>query len=141
MPLYIRCSRCGQRRERGQPCVCEAAFEKRRGEKRVYKKAEGTRKLYHTGRWKDLREVVLSLHSGLDPWARAHGRIEYAETVHHIVPAEEHPESFFNPENLVPLSKRSHAEVHALYRASDEGKRQTQKELFALVKLVEGRGV
>ena len=141
MPLYIRCSRCGQRKERGQPCACEATFEKRRGEKRVYKKAEGTRKLYHTGRWKDLREVVISLHSGLDPWARAHGRIEYAETVHHIVPAEECPERFFQLENLVPLSKRSHGEVHALYRASDEGKIQTQKELFALVKLVEGRGV
>lgn len=107
----------------------------------MYKKVEGTRKLYHSGRWKDLREVVLSLHSGLDPWARAHGQIEYAETVHHIVPAEECPESFFQLENLVPLSKRSHAEVHALYRASDEGKTQTQKELFALVKLVEGRGV
>lgn len=76
----------------------------------------------------------MSVHHGLDPYAFAHGRIEYATTVHHIIPAKEDESLWWDDENLIPLSRASHDEVHARYRESEEEKRKVQEELKAMVK-------
>ena len=77
----------------------------------------------------------MGFYSGIDPYAQKHGRIEYAFTVHHIVPAKEDPDRFWHLDNLIPLSRASHDEVHGRYRASDEEKRKAQEELRALLRL------
>lgn len=133
--IYFRCSRCGKRVPRGEVCSC------RQREKRKYTPPEGIRKLYHTARWAKLRAAVLSKFSGLDPWAHEQKRIEFAETVHHIIPAAEDPTHFYDFANLIPLSRKSHDEVHALYRRSEESKHMTQEKLRLLAhKGAEGEG-
>ena len=127
--IYKRCPHCKKRVPEGEKCGC--------GFKRKYAPPEKTRKLYHSARWQQLREVVLSFYSGIDPYAQSHGRLEYAFTVHHIVPAEEDPERFWQLDNLIPLSRSSHDEVHVRYRVSGEEKRKAQEELRALLKLPE----
>lgn len=124
--IYKRCPHCKKRVPEGEKCGC--------GYKREYAAPTNTRKLYHTSRWQQLRQVVLSIYSGLDPYAKSHNRIEYAATVHHIVPAEEDPTRFWRIDNLIPLSRASHDEVHARYRLSDEEKRKAQEELRSLLK-------
>ena len=79
----------------------------------------------------------MNRYSGLDPYAQQQGRIEYADTVHHIVPAQEAPELFWNPDNLIPLSRSSHDEVHVRYRAGSREKEVCQKELKACVRTSE----
>ena len=78
----------------------------------------------------------MSLYSGLDPWALAHGRVEAADTAHHIIPADEDGSLFYSLDNVIPLSRDSHAEVHALYRRSDKDKKDTQEALKRLRKRV-----
>ena len=56
---------------------------------------------------------------------------------HHIVPAEEDPERFWQLDNLIPLSRSSHDEVHTRYRVSDEEKRKAQEELRELIRVPE----
>ena len=51
------------------------------------------------------------------------------------MPAEEDPDHFWHLDNLIPLSRASHDEVHGRYRASDEEKRKAQEELRSLLKL------
>ena len=79
----------------------------------------------------------MGFYSGIDPYAQKHGRIEYAFTVHHIVPAKEDPDRFWHLDNLIPLSRASHDEVHGRYRASDEEKRKAQEELRELIRVPE----
>ncbi len=123
--IYKRCSRCGKRIPSGTACPdC----------KREYREPAGIYKLYHTQRWRDLRAAVMSRYDGIDQWAwRQYGRIEYAETVHHIVPTTDDSSLFFAFSNLIPVSRCSHDEIHARYRTDKEG---TQTMLRAIV---EGR--
>lgn len=123
--IYKRCPHCGRRIPAGERCPC--------GYKREYGKPEGTRKLYHGKAWQKLRAVVLARWSGLDPYAESHGRVEYAATVHHIVPAEEDASLFYSVSNLIPLSRASHDEIHATYRQSNEAKHKLQTELQTIV--------
>ncbi len=125
--LYIRCPHCGRRVPRGEKCECNY--------KREYPEAAGDKRLYHTARWTKLRAMILSLYNGLDPYAMAHGRIEYADTVHHIVPAGDDIRLFWRPDNLIPVSRHSHDEIHAAYGSGERAKAEMQSELRGLVKL------
>jgi len=69
------------------------------------------------------------MYSGLDQWALANGRIEHATIVHHIIPAEEKPERFYDIDNLIPVSRTSHDEIHSLYRKSKKDKQRVQAML------------
>ena len=81
-----------------------------------------------------MRLVIIARYDRLDPWAFLHGRIEYASTVHHIITAEEAPDMFYIEDNLIPVSRASHDEIHALYRKSEEIKCETQDKLKRLLK-------
>lgn len=124
--IYKRCAHCGKRHEVGKKCGCEF--------KREYPPAAGTRKLYKGARWQALRKVIIARYQGLDPWALMHGCIEYATTVHHIVTAEEEPRLFYVEDNLIPLSRSSHDEIHTLYRRGQKDKDETQAKLKSLIK-------
>lgn len=90
---------------------------------------------YHTGRWHTIRRVVMALYGNVDPWAfQKHGAIIHPDTVHHIIPTKERPDLFWSYDNLIPLSRESHAEVHALYAASPEDKAATIAQLRSLVR-------
>ena len=126
--IYKRCVHCGKRYEVGKKCGC--------GFKREYARPTGTKALYKSGRWQALRLVIIERYDGLDPWALYHGRIEYAHTVHHIVTAEDDPDRFYHEDNLIPLSRSSHDEVHVLYRKSRQSKEETQAKLKSLIRSV-----
>lgn len=124
--LYYRCNHCGKRIARGEKCGCY---------KREHTAPEGTRRLYHSARWTRLRAMIMDRYNCLDPYAMAvHQQIEVADTVHHIVPAEEDPSQFWSADNLIPLSRHSHDEVHTAYRADPASKAQLQALLRSLVK-------
>ena len=124
--IYKRCAHCGKRHEVGKKCGC--------GFKREYPPAAGTRKLYKGARWQAIRSVIIARYNGVDPWAFLHGRIEYASIVHHIVTAEEAPDMFYIEDNLIPVSRASHDEIHTLYRKSQQSKEETQAKLKSLIK-------
>ena len=125
--LYYRCPHCGKRVARGEKCGC--------GFKREYGAPEGTRRLYHTAKWARLQHTMMARYSGLDAYAMSeHKRIEQADVVHHIVTAEEQPELFWTMDNLIPLSRHSHDEVHTAYREGGAAKEAVQAKLRALVR-------
>lgn len=120
--IYKRCSRCGKRLPTGTTCKCM---------KRDYSEPQGIYKLYHTQRWRDLRKVVMARFDGIDQWAlQQHNRIECAETAHHIIPTTDDSNLFFSFNNLIPVSRQSHDEIHALYKTD---KASTQSILQRIV--------
>ncbi|EIC95715.1 hypothetical protein HMPREF9970_2264 [Lachnoanaerobaculum saburreum F0468] len=56
--------------------------------------------------------------------------------MHHIVTAEDDPTLFYVEDNLIPLSRSSHDEIHVLYRKSEASKAETQAKLKSLVKKI-----
>ena len=129
--IYKRCPRCGKRLPSGETCPCIKTEKKY---KREYAPPEGTRKLYHSYRWQKLQQTVMAMYGGTDQWELARGRVAPAQVVHHIIPAEEAPELFWSPSNLIPLSRASHDEVHALYREGAEQRERAMSVLRAHVR-------
>lgn len=128
--IYKRCGQCGKRLPSGTVCGCM---------KREYSEPKGIYKLYHTQRWQKLRAAVMSRCDGIDQWALGHhGRIEYAETVHHIIPTVDDETMFFRESNLIPVSRASHDEIHALYKIK---KAATQEELKQIIAQKEAGGI
>lgn len=44
--------------------------------------------------------------------SRRYGLNVDADVVHHIFPAKEYPELFYNPNNLISLSNKAHNQMH-----------------------------
>jgi 5-methylcytosine-specific restriction endonuclease McrA len=61
--------------------------------------------------------------------AASEGRLEPAETVHHIVPTSDDPSQFYSFENLIPVSRHTHDAIHDRYRESEQAKRDEQARL------------
>ncbi|MBQ0079354.1 MAG: hypothetical protein KBS66_05650 [Eubacterium sp.] len=75
----------------------------------------------------------MSKYNGLDQYALSLGKIEYADTVHHIKVASEYPELFYSPDNLIPVSRRNHDEIHMKYRAGGKTRAELEQYLKSLV--------
>lgn len=114
--IYKRCVRCGKRIPSGSTCECYAKALK----DRAYAKVTGIKHEYHAQRWKDLRNVVMSAYTGIDVYTLyKHGRAVPADTVHHIEPTSRRPDLFYSYNNLLPVSRRGHAEIHDRYKQED----------------------
>lgn len=113
--IYKRCGRCGKRIESGTTCQCYNR------EKRIYRPAEGIRKEYHSQRWKDLRTYVMSQYNGIDIYMLyKYGKVVPADTVHHIMPTCDSPGLFYSSDNLMPVSRQGHAEIHDRYKQENQ---------------------
>ena len=66
-------------------------------------------------------------------WSASQGRLEIADTVHHIIPADEDPSRIWDESNLIPVSRASHAEIHKLYATDQATKAATQSALRSMV--------
>lgn len=122
--IYKRCPHCGKRVPEGSVCNC--GWHRKYGQNTKENKYRGYR-------WQKLREQVMQLYGGMDPYAlHVHNRLEAATIVHHIVPAEMDQSRFYDIANLIPLSRQSHAEVHKLYDTSHEAREGTQELLQSL---------
>ncbi len=77
-----------------------------------------------------MRERTISKYDGLDLWALYHKQIIFAETVHHIIPSSDAADKFFSADNLIPVSRQSHDEIHSLYKTQ---KMETQQLLYSIL--------
>lgn len=75
-------------------------------------------KKYKSKRWRKLREYVLMRDKYMCQDSIRYGKSVDANTVHHIYPASDYPELFYNPNNLISLSNKAHNKMHD--RTSDE---------------------
>lgn len=122
--IYKRCPHCGRRIPSGTTCGCY---------KREYAPTKAGAEFYHSTRWNKLRAYILAKYSGRDMWSASKGRLEKADTVHHIIPADEDPSLIWSESNLIPVSRDSHAEIHKLYAADQATKAATQATLRSMV--------
>lgn len=114
MAIYKRCNNCHNLFQ-GRFCVdCRNKLSKRANRR----KPEDTSKLYDTAAWQKCRKTIRLKYLDIDIWLLAVGQIYRCESplIHHIIERDEAPELIFHEENLIPVSKESHEEIHKLYR-------------------------
>ena len=68
--------------------------------------------MYSTSRWEHKREIILRRDGYIDQIAKRYGRIEEADTVHHIFPRETYPQYQWENWNLISVSKETHNTLH-----------------------------
>lgn len=67
---------------------------------------------YNQQRWRDLREQILQRDGYEDQITKRFGKRKPAEIVHHVFPADEFPEYFWQGWNLISISGQTHETLH-----------------------------
>ena len=128
MPIYKRCSYCRKRIRSGTVCDCI----KRRHKEYDQAKDKTIKGFYSSCSWQTVRKQAINRYSQLDIISYfEEQRIEYGETVHHIVPIKEDWSKRYETDNLIYLTEQHHQQVHEAMRA---GKTEAvQQYLHSLV--------
>lgn len=114
------CTRCGRRVPVGGQCVCASWLKYKPCDSDKY--SSDTKQFYHTAEWKKARAFCISRCFGLDLYSfYALHKIEYGQTVHHIVPLIDDRSQGLNQENLIYLTESNHRIIHELYKTDFEG--------------------
>lgn len=68
--------------------------------------------IYKSKRWQTKRSIILKRDGYRCQWAARSGRVEPADTVHHIFPVEDFPQYAMCDWNLISLSNTAHNAMH-----------------------------
>lgn len=77
-----------------------------------YNKEDKIRQLRHTTKWRKLRLKILDKSKGLCYICYIKGEYKPAEHIHHIEPANQRIDLFYDEANLIPLCEDCHVYVH-----------------------------
>ncbi len=114
MGIYKRCGRCGKRIQSGSTCPCVKEYKKSRDKDYdKNRRDKGRDTFYHSKEWKMARAECISRHIGIDLYLYyEEGKIVPAEMAHHIETVEEAHHKRVDQNNLIPLSSKTHAQIH-----------------------------
>ena len=109
MPIFKRCSRCGKRVPSGTACECI----KRRHKEYDSIRNKDISSFYGSGVWQRKRQEAMELYIGNDIYSYyMFGKLEQADTVHHILPLKENWGKRLDIDNLIPLTNSNHEKLH-----------------------------
>ncbi|WP_427112986.1 hypothetical protein [Megasphaera sueciensis] len=124
------CLYCGKQYSEGSTCICN---HNRHKEYDTYRRNTIGKVVYHSKLWKPIRMQVKQRAAGLDEYAKViEHHIVKGTIAHHIIPVEENPQRAFDVHNLIYVSARTHAAIHAAYNKSVQDKVKMQKVLLAI---------
>ena len=128
MPLYKRCSRCGKRIPSGTACPCIRARHK---EYDRYSRDKKSKQYYDSREWEKARASALDADEHIDVYLfMTEGRIEIADSVHHIIPLKEAWEERTSLGNLISLNHDTHSMIEQMYK---KNRAETQKLLQDMI--------
>lgn len=149
MGIYKRCGRCGKRIPSGTTCPCVKEYKKSKD--KDYDKNRRNKErdsFYHSREWKRAREDCIRRHIGIDLYLYyEEGKIVPAEMAHHIETVEEAYCKRVDQNNLIPLSDKTHAQIHKWMKEGREQERKVQAILKGFLRKwerkenAEGEGV
>lgn len=115
MAIYRRCVRCN---ELFEGCKCPNCSKKR---KRIQAINE-TKRVYNSYTWQQCRANVRLKYMDYDIWLLGAGQAYVCKKpiIHHILEREERPDLLFDIDNLIPVCKESHEEIHQWYKTDRE---------------------
>ncbi len=126
MPIYKRCGRCGTRLPSGTKCEC---IKERHKEYDKYSRDKKADAFYHSIEWEIARDDAKAHYKGIDIYSYyVLGKLEYGQTVHHIVPLKDDWSKRVDKKNLIYVTESNHQLIH---KAMREGR---YKEIIELLR-------
>lgn len=130
MAIKKICPRCRRVIEYSQRYCTECTARLNKDYDRTARNKD-SKAFYNSKEWLIVRRKVLEKYHGLDLYQlKVNNKIVYADTVHHIKELRDDPTRSLDMGNLIPLSDRTHKEIHGLYKTD---KKNTQRLLFKLI--------
>ena len=139
--LYKYCT-CGKLIEyaTGKCPACKAIAEEKRKawnkeRKRRYrenKEPDKEMKFYNTASWQKLRNYIVANYMNMSVYSYCkEGKIVPSEVVHHLVEVRDSWDNRLNKDNLIPVTRKEHIEIHK--RIELEGKEKVKEELSKML--------
>lgn len=117
MVIYMiikRCDYCGRNIPIGKQCVC--LHNGKSTSENKYTKDD--KKFYKSSDWLKARDKCIQRCCGIDLYSYfVLHRIEYGQTVHHIVPLLDNYSLRLSQDNLIYLTESNHRTIHKLYES------------------------
>lgn len=116
----------------GISCSCQ---KQRYQEEDKYTKDDKYKLFYKSKSWRRSRDIAIDFYGGVDIYSLyVTGRLEYGQTVHHIVPIKDCWEQRTDQANLIYLTESNHQIIHNIMSL---GEKQNQEMIFLLFSLVD----
>ena len=129
MPIYKRCSRCGQRIPSGSTCLCAKSRHK---DYDRYSRDNRSKQYYSGKVWELTRASTLEEDGGIDVYLfMTEGRIELADTVHHIIPLRDNWSIRNDITNLMSLNHDTHSMIEQMYRKDKNGTQRILQDMLS----------
>lgn len=118
--LMTICGVCGRKIPQGTVCECQRKRHKVYNREHRDSKANG---FYHSQQWAHMRQAIIARAHGVDELIlHEQGRLVPGSIVHHIETLQDAPGKRLDAGNLILLSAKTHAAVHAAYDKNDKDK-------------------
>ena len=115
----------------GAICSCQ---KRRYQEEDKYTKGDKYKLFYKSRSWLRSRDIAIDFYGGLDIYSLyVLDRMEYGQTVHHIVPLKECWERRTDVSNLIYLTESNHQIIHNIMIQGETQKQEVLSLLFSLV--------
>ena len=112
------CGVCGRKIPQGTVCECQRDRHKTYNREHRDSKAND---FYHSIQWEHMRQVIVARARGADELVMSEqGRLIAGNVVHHIETLQDAPDKRLDAGNLILLSAKTHAAVHAAYDKNDK---------------------
>ena len=114
MPIYKRCSRCGNRIPSGTKCGCYEAD--RNNDYDHNRRDQKSKAFYNSVDWIRTKQRILEK-DNMDVYVfMTEGRIIPADTVHHIIPLRDDWTKRLKAGNLMSLNAATHSTIERMYK-------------------------
>lgn len=130
--MLTRLCKCGAKVRIGDKCpVC--GYDRHKTYDTVGRD-DKTKKFYKSSQWTNLSKQTRLRYHNIDLYQLyKYRRLVPSDMVHHIIPVKEDWSKRLDPDNLIPLSNKSHAEVEREYEKGPEYKMSMAKVLVGFV--------
>ena len=89
---------------------------------------------YRSKEWINIREVIKSKYKGICIYTYyTQNKIVKADEVHHIIEIKDDFNKRLDLDNLIPVSRSAHKQIHRLYSNSEHSKQSTIKKLKGFI--------
>ena len=126
------CERCGKKITQGKICTCDKQRHKIYNE--LYRdRVKNT--FYHSLEWSKVSKIAKERANGLDEYALEYEqRIIPGNLTHHIFELSDRADLSLSMDNLIYVSTKTHAMIHAAYNRDEKTKIEMQRKLIAIRK-------
>ena len=124
------CSKCGKKIAQGETCTCQ---KQRHQFYNRYNRDRIKDTFYHSLSWSKVSKMAKERANGLDEYLLEYEKqIVPGSLTHHIFELSDRADLSLSMDNLIYVSARTHALIHAAYNRDEQSRIEMQNKLLAI---------